>query len=291
MSLKDAFDSGKFVITAEIAPPKGTDVGGVIRSAYRLKGWVDACNVTDQQSAVMRLGSLTTCNLIKVAGVEPIFQLTCRDRNRIALQSDLLSAAVMGIENILAITGDLPELGDHPQAKPVYDLDSVQLLKVIQTLNKGNDMVGNDLQGNTSFFAGAAVCPCCDTEAKLAMQLIKMEKKIQAGAHFFQTQAVYDIEELDRFINKSNGFNVPIMAGIVPLKSASMARYMNKNVAGVNVPEILITRMADSPDPAQEGIKIAAELIKEARDICQGVHIMAIGWENKVPIIIDAAGL
>jgi len=284
-------ETGKFVVTAEVGPLKGTDTTEINEVAELLRGRIDAANVTDQQSSVMRLGSLATCHLLKERGLDPIFQMTCRDRNRLAMQSDLLSAWVLGVENVLAITGDLPSLGDHPQAKPVYDLDSVQLLWVINKLNEGYDMAGNELKGKPNFFAGAVVNPGADTEAAFELQLIKMEKKINAGARFFQTQAVYDVDAFAKFMNRAKGFNVPILAGIIPLKSAGMARFMNKNVAGVFVPEELIDKMAKTEDKTQTGIEIAANLIKELKDICHGVHIMAIGWEKKVPAVLDAAGL
>ena len=291
MSLQPVMESGKFVITAEVGPLKGTDTTEIIEAAELLRGKVDAANVTDQQSAVMRLGSLATSYLIKEKGLEPIFQMTCRDRNRIAMQSDLLSASVLGIENVLAITGDLPSLGDHPQAMPVYDLDSVQLLWVISRLNEGYDMVGNELKGKTNLYAGAVVNPGADTEASLDLQLLKMEKKINAGARFFQTQAIYDIGSFIKFMKRVEGFGVPVLAGVIPLKSVGMARFMNKNVAGVFVPEELIKKMADAENKTETGIQIAADLIKELKGFCQGVHIMAIGWEKKVPQILDAAGL
>jgi 5,10-methylenetetrahydrofolate reductase len=291
MSLKSSLEAGKFVITAEIGPLKGTDTTEVEEAAELLQGRVNAANVTDQQSSVMRLGSLAVCHLLKDKGLEPVLQLTCRDRNRLALQSDLLSACMLGIENVLAITGDLPSLGDHPQAKPVYDLDSVQLLWVIKRLNEGYDMVGNELKGKTSFFPGAVVTPMADTEAKRELQLIKMEKKIAVGAKFFQTQAVYDVDSFVNFMKRVEGFNIPVLAGIIPLKSVGMARFMNKNVAGVFVPEELIEEMAKAEDRTATGIDIAAKLIKELKGVCHGVHIMAIGWEKKVPAILDAAGL
>ena len=279
------------MVTSEIGPLKGTDTTEIKEVAELLRGRVDAANVTDQQSSVMRLGSLATCYLIKEDGLEPVFQVTCRDRNRIALQSDLLSAYVLGIENVLAITGDLPSLGDHPQAKPVYDIDSVQLLWVMKKLNEGYDVVGNELQGKPNLFPGAVVNPGADTEASFELQLIKMEKKIEAGARFFQTQAIYDVDIFAKFMKRVEGFNVPILVGIIPLKSAGMAKYMNKNVAGVSVPEELIDQMAQTEDKVKTGIEIAAKLIKELKDMCQGVHIMPIGWEKKVPAILDAAGL
>ncbi len=291
MSLRSLLEARKFVITAEVAPLKGTNTTEIIEVAELLRGRVDATNVTDQQSSVMRLGSLTTCHLLKERGLDPICQVTCRDRNRIALQSDLLSAWVLGIENVLALTGDVPSLGDHPQAKPVFDLDSVQLLWVIGRLNEGYDMVGNELKGKPNFFPGAVVNPGADTEASFELQLIKMEKKINAGARFFQTQAIYEPEGFYKFMKRVEGFKVPILAGIIPLKSVGMARYMNQNVAGVFVPEHLIKRMAEAKDRTQAGIQIAAELAKELKGLCQGVHIMAIGWERRVPQILDAAGL
>jgi len=291
VSLQPLFEAGKFVVTTEIGPPKGTDISEIEEVAEILRGRVDAANVTDQQSSVMRLGSLATCHLLKERGLEPILQMTCRDRNRLALQSDLLSAWVLGIENVLAITGDLPALGDHPQAKPVYDLDSVQLLGTIKRLNEGYDMVGNELQGKPDFFPGAVVNPGADTEAAFELQLIKMEKKIATGAKFFQTQAVYDVNSFAKFMKRVEGFNVPILAGIIPLKSVGMARFLNKNVAGVFVPEELIDKMAEAEDKTRTGIEIAANLLRELKDICHGIHIMAIGWEKKVPAVLEAAGL
>ncbi|HEY78476.1 MAG TPA: 5,10-methylenetetrahydrofolate reductase [Dehalococcoidia bacterium] len=291
MSLKSSLEAGKFAITCEVGPLKGTDTTEIEEVAGLLTGRVDAANVTDQQSSVMRLGSMATCHLIKGKGLEPIFQMTCRDRNRLALQSDLLSAHVLGIENVLALTGDLPALGDQPQAKPVYDLDSVQLLWTIQRLNEGFDINGNELQGKTDFFAGAVVTPEADTEAKRELQFYKMEKKIANGARFFQTQAIYDPDTFARFMKRVEGFKIPILAGIIPLKSAAMARFMNKNVAGVFVPDELIDKMAKAEDKTAAGIEIAADLMKSLKGICQGVHLMAIGWEKKVPAILDAAGL
>jgi len=291
MSLQLLFEAGKFIVTAEIAPPKGTDVTEVEEVAELLRRRIDAANVTDQQSSVMRLGSLATCHLVKQKGLDPILQMTCRDRNRLALQSDLLNASVLGVENVLALTGDLPSLGDHPQALPVYDLDSVQLLWVIKRLNEGYDMVGNKLQGRPNFFPGAVVNPGADTEASFELQLIKMEKKVEFGARFFQTQAVFDVGTFAKFVKRAEKFNVPILAGIIPLKSAGMARFMNKNIAGIFVPDELIDQMAKAEDRAKTGIEIAANLIKQLKGICHGVHIMAMGWEKKVPAVLDAAGL
>jgi methylenetetrahydrofolate reductase (NADPH) len=291
MSLQSKLESGKFVITCEVGPLKGTDIHEVEENAELLKGKVDAANVTDQQSSVMRLGSMVTSHILIQKGLEPIYQMVCRDRNRIALQSDLLSAWVLGIKNVLSITGDLPQLGDHPEAKAVYDLDSVTLLQTITKLNNGTDINGNELQGKPSFFPGAVVKVESDTEASMELQIAKLERKVAAGARFIQTQAVYDAGSFAKFMKRVEKFNVPILVGVIPLKSAGMAKYMNKSVAGVFVPDDLIQKMTDATDKAATGIQICADLIKELKPLCQGVHIMAIGWEKRVPEIIQAAGL
>jgi methylenetetrahydrofolate reductase (NADPH) len=291
VSLQSKLESGKFAITCEVGPLKGTDISEVEEAVELLKDKVDAANVTDQQSSVMRLGSLVTSHIILQKGLEPIYQMVCRDRNRIALQSDLLSAWVLGIKNVLSITGDLPALGDHPQAKAVYDLDSVTLLHTISRLNEGYDLADNELQGKPAFFPGAVVKVESDTEASMELQIAKMERKVAAGARFFQTQAVYDAGHFASFMKRVEKFKVPVLAGVIPLKSAGMARFMNKNVSGVFVPDELIQKMTDAEDKTQTGIQICADLIKQLKPLCQGVHIMAIGWEKRVPSIIEAAGL
>ncbi|MCD6220969.1 methylenetetrahydrofolate reductase [bacterium] len=276
---------GKFVITSEIGPPKGTNLE-FLKEVDILRDKVDAFNVTDLQSSVMRLGSLATCRLLVEKGVEPVFQITCRDRNRLALQSDLLSAYVLGIRNVLCLTGDHPILGDHPESKPVFDLDSVSLLKVASDLMNGKDMAGNELDGKPEFFLGAVVNPGYEP---LELQLIKMEKKIKAGARFFQTQAVYDLEVFEKFMKETEEFKVPILGGIVLLKSAGMAKYMNENVAGVTVPEKYIKMMAkaEKKERPKVSIEIAAELIKGMKDMCQGIHIMPLGWDKYVPDLLE----
>ena len=288
MGLQESLASKKFAVTSEIGPPKGTNIGEMLHDAELLRGRVDGINVTDLQSSVMRLGSLAVCHLLQEKGLEPIFQMTCRDRNRLALQADLLSASIMGIKNVLALTGDYASLGDHPQAKPVFDLDSVSLIGVIKKLEAGTDMVGNPLNGAPKFFVGAVANPGGNP---VEGQIIKMEKKIRAGACFFQTQAVYDVGAFEKFMKRVAPFKVPVLAGIILLKSAGMARFMNKNVAGVFVPEPLIQKMAKAEDRVKTSIEIAAELIRELKGMCQGIHIMPIGWENKVPAVLDAAKL
>jgi len=291
MSLKSVLESHQFAVTAEIGPSKGTDTTEIVEVAELLHGRITAANATDQQSSQMRMGSMATCHFLADHGIEPIMQMTCRDRNRIALQSDLLSAWALGIRNVLALTGDLPSLGDHPQAMPVFDLDSVQLLSVIGRLNEGFDMVGTALKGKPDFFAGAAVNPGSNTEASQDMQLFKMEKKIKAGAKFFQTQAIYEPAKFAAFMKKAGTFGVPVIAGIIPLKSAGMARFLNKSIAGVFVPEEIIQKMATAKDKTQTSLEITVGLVKGLKDMCQGVHLMAMGWEKKIPQILDAAGL
>jgi 5,10-methylenetetrahydrofolate reductase len=289
LTFKEKLQAGKFLVTSEIGPPKGIQTKKLLEDAELIRGRVDAINVTDLQSSVMRLGSLAVCSLLKQKGLEPIFQVTCRDRNRLALQSDILSAAALGIENLLILTGDYPSLGDHPEAKPVFDLDSVQLLEVVRKLQAGLDMKGNKLEGQApKFCVGAVVNPGADP---LEPQILKMEKKITAGAEFFQTQAVYDIKIFENFLGKIKHLKVPILAGIVLLKSAGMAKYMNKNVAGVFVPDNLIKEMEETKDKVAKSVEIAARLIKELKPICQGIHIMPIGWDTKVPQVLEAAGL
>ncbi|CAB1262212.1 methylenetetrahydrofolate reductase [Clostridium sp. WLY-B-L2] len=288
--LKEAFKKGDFAVTAEMAPPKGTDLSHLIECANNVKGRVHGVNVTDFQSATLKATSLATCKVLKDAGLEPVLQITGRDRNRIAIQGELLSAGVFGIENVLALTGDYTGVGDHPGAKPVYDLDSVGILQVASALAAGKDMSGNDLNGVPKFYLGACVTPKYEP---LELQIIKMRKKIKAGAKFFQTQAVYDIDILREFKEKTKDLNAKIMIGIIPLKSAGMAKYMNKNVPGIFVPEELIDRMKNAEDKVKEGIKISAEFIRRIKEekLFDGVHIMAIGAEENVPLILDEAGL
>lgn len=289
MGFKDKIRSGAFVVTSEIGPPKGIETKKLLEDAELVRGRVDAINVTDLQSSVMRLGSLAVCSLLKQRGLEPIYQLTCRDRNRLALQSDILSAAALGIENLLLLTGDYPTLGDHPEAKPVFDLDSVQLLQVVGKLQSGTDMKGNKLTGaSPQFCMGAVVNPGADP---IEPQIMKMEKKIEAGAEFFQTQAIYDVKIFENFLSKTKHLKVPILAGIVLLKSAGMAKFMNKNVAGVFVPDALIKEMETTKDKISQSVAIAVRLIKELKPMCQGIHIMPIGWDTVVPRVLDEAGL
>ena len=287
---RQAFAEKDFVVTAEVGPPKGTDIAELLEHIDLLKDKVDGLNVTDNQSSVMRISSLAICRLIADHGGEPILQLTCRDRNRLGLQSELLSAWVLGVRSVLCLTGDYISVGDHPQAKPVFDLDSVQLLQTVELLNQGKDLAGNEMQGGTDLFAGAVVTPEADP---IEPQMIKVDKKIAAGAKFIQTQAIYDLDNFKRFMEKARRPDVKIMAGIVLLVSAGMARYMNKNVPGIFVPDALVKEMADAPKGKrlEAGIRIAGRMIKQLREekICDGVHIMAIGKEECVPDILRAS--
>jgi 5,10-methylenetetrahydrofolate reductase len=296
--LKEALDSGTFVVTSEVAPPKGTDLDTFIHHIDLLKDMVHGLNVTDHQSSVMRYPSLGGCLLIREHGGEPVLQMTCRDRNRMALEADLLFAASRGVHNVLCLTGDAVPVGDHKEAAGVFDLDSVQLLRAVRRLEAGEDLGGNALDGAVEFCAGAIVTPEADP---LEPQLIKFEKKVDAGAEFFQTQAIYDLDNFASFMEFARQYPVKVLAGIVLLSSAKMAQYMNKNVPGIFVPPYLIDELAaavaaeNAPKGAglAKGIEIAGRMIKEIRDnaLCDGVHIMAIGKEEVVPEILAAAGM
>jgi len=291
MKLIERFKQGKFVITCELGPPKGIEIDKLIDELEPLRDKVDAFNVTDLQSSVLRVGSLAACRLLKDKDLEPIMQLTCRDRNRLGLQSDVLSAAVLGIENLLCLTGDHPTMGDHPEAMPVFDLDSVQLLSAVKGLMGAKDMAGNDLEGRPpEFCLGAVVNPGADP---LEPQIMKMEKKIQAGAEFFQTQAVYEVDKFAVFMEKVKHLNVPVMAGIIFLKSPAMAKFMNANVAGIHVPEEIIDELAGvgKEKRVEKSLEISARLITELKDLCQGVHIMSLGWERHISTVLEMARL
>jgi methylenetetrahydrofolate reductase (NADPH) len=282
--------SGEFLVTTEVGPPKGVDVSEMIHHIDVLKDKVDAINVTDHQSSVMRFPSLGGCLLVKELGGEPILQMTCRDRNRLALQADLLLAYSRGIVNVLCLTGDSIDVGDHREAKPVFDSDSVQLLKMIRTMESGKDVGGNDLKGVPKFCLGASVHPEADL---IEPQLIKFDKKVAAGAQFFQTQGIFDLASLRRFMQYASQFDIKILAGIIVLASARMAKYMNDNVPGIIVPQTTIDELAsvEKGKGRQKGIEIAARLIKTIKEenLCHGIHIMAVGNEGVVPDILEAA--
>ena len=292
MRITELFDKGEFVVTAEVGPPKGIHLGHLVEEAKEYLSGITAVNVTDNQSSVMRTSTLATCAMMKQAGLTPIYQATCRDRNRLALQSDLLGAAALGIENILCLTGDHTKMGDHPGAKPVFDLDSVSLLYTASQLEKGLDLAGNALVGEPPKFAkGAVVSPISDS---VDAQLAKMERKVMAGADYFQTQAVFESEKFIEFMEKAKQFGKPVQLGVIIPKNAGMCKFMNRNVAGVHVPQYMIDELAADKERAKAGItgvEIAAKIIKECRPYCQGLHIMALGWEAKVPELMKLAGI
>ena len=289
---REALKSGEFVVTSEIGPPKGTNIDSMRHHIDILKDRVDAINVTDHQSSVMRFPSIGGCLEIREKGGEPILQMTCRDRNQLALQAELLLAYTRGVRNVLCLTGDAVPVGDHKTAKGVFELDSVQLLSAIRQMESGKDLGGNDLDGAVEFCAGAIVTPEANP---IEPQLIKFEKKVEAGAEFIQTQAIYDLENFAKFMEYARQFPVKVLAGIVLLLSARMAKYMNENVPGILVPQDLIDELAGAPkgEALNKGIEIAGRMIAEIKSnsICDGVHIMAIGREEVVPDILAAAGL
>ena len=292
MRITELFDNGEFVVTAEVGPPKGIHLDHLVEEASTYLRGITAVNVTDNQSSVMRTSTMATCMALKNAGLTPIYQATCRDRNRLALQSDLLGAAAMGIDNILCLTGDHTKMGDHPGAKPVFDLDSVSLLYTASQLEKGVDLAGNALVGEPPKFAkGAVVSPISDSvDAQLAM----MERTVMAGADYFQTQAVFEPEKFIKFMERAKEFGKPVQLGVIIPKNAGMCKFMNRNVAGVHVPQHMIDALAADKERAKAGItgvEIAAQIIKECRPYCQGVHIMALGWEAKVPMLLEMAGI
>ncbi|MCL0097539.1 methylenetetrahydrofolate reductase [Dehalococcoidia bacterium] len=284
--------SNEFLVTTEIGPPKGADISEMVHHIDLLKDKVDAINITDHQSSVMRFPSLGGCLLVKERGGEPILQMTCRDRNRLALQADLLLAYSRGIVNVLCLTGDSVDAGDHDEAKPVFDLDSVQLLKMIRIMESGTDIAGKELKGAPNFCIGASVHPEADF---IEPQLIKFEKKVSAGAQFFQTQGIFDLGSLSRFMQYASQFNVKILAGIIVLASARMARYMNDNVPGIIVAQAIIDELAGAGKGKglQKGIEVAARSIRTIKEenLCHGVHVMAVGNEGIVPDILEAAEL
>ncbi|HEU4684963.1 MAG TPA: methylenetetrahydrofolate reductase [Nitrospira sp.] len=287
--LKEVLDRGEFAVTIEYNPPKGTNIGPVLENAKQLVGRVHGVNVTDNTAAVVRAGSLPVCRLLYELGHDPVMQMTCRDRNRIAMQSDLMGASMLGIRNVLCLTGDYPTVGDHKDAKPVYDLDSVQVMQLVDGLNKGHDMVGNKLDGSTAFHIGAAVTPEADP---LGPMLAKFEVKVKAGAQFFQTQAVYHADRFASFMKAVRPFKVKVLAGILVLRNAKMAEFMNANIPGVSVPQEMIDELRAAGSRSEDaGVEIAVRTIRAVRPHCDGVHIMAIKATHRLGEIITKAEL
>jgi len=288
--LREVLESGQFVTTVEYNPPKGTDVSHIMDNAKALLGKVHGVNVTDNTAAILRAGSLSVCRLLYEMGHDPVMQMTCRDRNRLAIQSDLLSAHILGIRNILCLTGDYPTVGDHKDAKPVYDLDSVGIMQVIHSLNQGKDLAGHKLLGPADLFIGAAVTPEQDPPGPM---LAKVEMKVNAGTRFFQTQAFYDVEKFKVFMKAVRKFPVKVLAGILVLRSAKMAEFMNANIPGVDVPQAIIDELKAAGDERalDVGVQIAVRTIKAVRPHCDGVHIMAVKAVDRLPEILQKAEL
>ena len=288
--LSEVLDQGTFAVTIEYNPPKGTNIARVLDHAKTLVGRVHGVNVTDNTAAVMRASSISVCRLLFELGHDPVMQMTCRDRNRLGIQSDLLGAHLLGIRNVLCLTGDYPTVGDHKDAKPVYDLDSVQIMDLVRGLNNGHDLMDNKLDGSTDFCIGGAVTPEADP---LEPMLAKFETKVKAGAQFFQTQAVYNPEQFRLFYEKVKPFKVKILAGILLLRNAKMAEFMNANIPGVSVPEDMIAELRAAPEKQglDVGVEIAVRTIKAIKPFCDGVHIMAVKAIDRIPEILTKAEL
>ena len=283
--LAQAIKSKKFVVTSELNPPKGTNLGPLYERADLLKDSIDAFNITDSHAAKMSIAPMAVAHLLMDRGIEPIMQMTSRDKNRIALQGDLLGAAALGVSNVVFMGGDPPKIGDHPDAAGVFDLMSNELIGAASSLCGGKDLSGTDLSGVPDLYLGAVVNPGA---SDLNAEVDKMKSKIDAGAQFLQSQAIYDPVAFEKFMNVIEGINVSILAGIILLKSAKMARYMTENVPGIDVPDTLIQEMEDTEDKGRQSVEIAARIINEIKPMCQGIHIMPLGWEDKIPAVLSA---
>lgn len=288
MTLREAFDKKSFVVTAEIPPPKGINIAPNLEIAKKILGKIDGINVTDNQRGIMRMCSLAFSHLLKKIGHNPIMQLCTRDRNRLALQSDILGAAALGIENICIMTGDHPKLGDHPDAKPVFDLDSIQLMEVIKSLENGVNMMGKKLDGAPKFFVGGVMNPFFEP---FELELIKLRKKMEAGAEFFQTQPFFDKESVEKFVGAVNKINARFLIGISPIKSVKMINFLNEKVLTRKIPEDVAKRIETAKNQTEEGVRVAAEFIKDIKGLVNGIHIMPIGIEEYLPYLLNEAGL
>ncbi len=294
-NLEKVLEDGRFAVTAEAGPPRGAVPSVIQRKGELLKPFCDALNVTDNQTAIVRMSSLSGCILLKQLGTEPVMQIVCRDRNRIAIQSDILGAVALGIGNILCLSGDYPSFGDHPTAKSVFDLDSIQLIQLsAQMRDKKQFLSGEKISGEVPLFIGAVENPFADP---FEYRALRLAKKAKAGADFIQTQAIFDIgkfaEWMEMVTYRGVDKEVHILAGVIPIRTVGMARYMRDKVPGVNVPDEIVTRMEDAKDAREEGLKICLEIIEQIKDIpgVHGIHIMAVGWEDIVPTIVEKAGL
>jgi 5,10-methylenetetrahydrofolate reductase len=294
-NLEKVLGGGYFAVTAEVGPPKGTSASVIQKKGEILKSYCDAMNVTDNQTAIVRMSSLSGCVLLREMGIDPVMQMVVRDRNRIAIQSDILGAIALGIRNILCISGDHQKFGNHPTAKGVYDIDSIQLVQTLKTMrDEKKFLCGEAVSGEVPLFIGAVENPFADP---FEYRVIRLAKKVKAGADFIQTQAVYDVVKFAKWIEmvRDQGLDkeVHILAGVIPIKSVGMVRYMRDNVSGVSVPNEIVTRMEDAKDTKEEGVKIILEIIEQLKEIdgIHGIHIMAVAWEDIVPVIVERAGL
>jgi 5,10-methylenetetrahydrofolate reductase len=294
-NLEKVLESGRFAVTAEAGPPKGASAAVMVRKAEILRHCCDAANVTDNQTAIVRMSSLAGCLLLKQQGIDPVMQIVCRDRNRIAIQSDVLGAVALGIGNILCLSGDHQKFGNHPTAKSVFDIDSIQLIQALKKMRDEKKFIcGEDISGEVPLLIGAAANPYADP---FEFRVVRLAKKVKAGANFIQTQAVYDVAKFAKWMkmvtDRGLDKEVHILAGVIPIRSAGMARYMRDYVSGVSVPNEIVTRMEQAKNAKEEGAKIAVEIIEQIKEIpgVHGVHIMAVGWEEVVPEITQQAGL
>ncbi len=294
-NLERLLESGQFAVTAEAGPPKGSSPKVVQRKGELLKFCCDALNVTDNQTAIVRMSSLSGCVLLKEMGMEPVLQMVVRDRNRLALQGDILGAAALGIRNVLCLSGDHQKFGNHPTAKGVYDIDSIQFIQMVKTMRDEHKFLnGEEISGDVPFFIGAAANPFADP---FEFRVTRLAKKVKAGADFIQTQGIFDMPKFiewmkmvrDRGLDKKTH----ILAGLIPIKSVGMARYMRNNVSGLSVPKEIVDRMADAKEPKEEGVKICLETIEQLKEVdgIHGIHIMAVAWEDIVSRIVEEAGL
>ncbi|MEM7252749.1 MAG: methylenetetrahydrofolate reductase [Pseudomonadota bacterium] len=286
--LRTALEAERFVITTELTPPKGTDLSDLFAAAASVRELVTAINLTDSHAARMSMAPLAVARLLADQGVEAILQVTGRDRNRIALQSDLLGAHALGIRNVVCMGGDPPSAGDHPDAKPVFDLSSAELLQAVRGLNGGHDFSGNALNQPTDLLVGAVVNPGADN---LDVEVGRMREKVDAGARFFQTQAIYDAKDYEAFANRIHDLDVKILAGVIPLKSVKMARYLHEKVPGIRIPDALFKRLDEAADVRETSLDIAGECINTVQPLCAGAHLMTIGWEAEIPHILARAGI
>lgn len=294
-NLEKVLEGGYFAVTAEVGPPKGAMSTVIKRKGELLKFYCDAMNVTDNQTAIVRMSSWSGCIILKDMGIDPVMQMVVRDRNRIAIQSDILGAVALGIRNILCLSGDHQKFGNHPTAKGVYDIDSIQLIQTVKTMrDERKFMCGEDLSGELPIYIGAVENPFADP---FEYRVHRLAKKVKAGADFIQTQAVFDVKKFSKWMEMVRDYGldkeVHILAGIIPIKSVGMARYMKDNVSGISVPDDIVIRMEEAKDAKEEGVKIALEIIDHLKEVegIHGIHIMAVAWEDIVPVIVERAGL